>query len=129
MKKAALISIGWIATGLGFLGIFLPLLPTVPFILLAMYCFSNSSPRFLHWLENNRFIGEVVTRIRNDIGLTVKEKWRILIASYISIGATVIFVLDSFHGRFMLCLILVIETWIIVRYKTHTEDSSQNCPE
>ncbi|MDG3085676.1 YbaN family protein [Vibrio hannami] len=126
MKKTVLFSVGCLSTGLGFLGIFLPLLPTVPFILLAMYCFSNSSPKFLRWLENNRFFGEVVQRIRDDIGLTVKEKWRILIASYLSIGATVIFVLDSFHGRSMLILILAIETWVILRYKTHYPDK---CPD
>lgn len=129
MKKTVLFSVGWLSTALGFLGIFLPLLPTVPFILLAMYCFSRSSPRFLTWLENNRFFGEVVQRIRDDVGLTVREKWRILIASYISIGATVIFFLESFHARSMLLLILVIETWIILRYKTHTEKRSHRCPD
>ncbi|WED24473.1 YbaN family protein [Vibrio sp. JC009] len=119
MKKFALNLVGWTATALGFLGVFLPLLPTVPFILLALYCFSKGSPEFQLWLENNRYLGETVRRIKLKIGLTVAEKWKILIFSWLSIGLTVLFVLDSAHGRIMLTAILLIETVIIVRYRTH----------
>lgn len=119
MKKWFLFSLGWLATGLGFLGVFLPLLPTVPFILLAMYCFGRSSPRFQVWLENNRYLGDTVLRIKQDLGLTLTEKKRILLFSWLSICFTVIVILESTHIRSMLLLILAIETWVIVRMKTY----------
>ncbi|NOI66049.1 DUF454 domain-containing protein [Vibrio sp. 99-8-1] len=119
VKKWFLFSLGWLATGLGFLGVFLPLLPTVPFILLAMYCFGRSSPRFQVWLENNRYLGDTVLRIKQDLGLTLAEKKRILLFSWLSICFTVIVILESTHIRSMLLLILAIETWVIVRMKTY----------
>jgi len=123
VKKWFLFSLGWIATALGFLGVFLPLLPTVPFILLAMYCFGKSSPRFQIWLENNRYLGDTVVRIKASLGLTSAEKKRILFFSWLSSGLTIIFVLDSVHARTMLSLILLIETWVILRMKTYNPES------
>ncbi|MFC1235335.1 YbaN family protein [Vibrio sp. F74] len=118
MKKWFFICIGWLATGLGFLGVFLPILPTVPFILLAMFCFSKSSPRFQLWLQNNRYLGPTVTRIRRKQGLTVTEKKKILLYSWLSIVTTIFFLLERVELQVLLSIILLIETWFIIRYKT-----------
>lgn len=50
-------SIGLIAVGLGFIGIFLPLLPTVPFLLLAAFCFARSSERLHNWMMEHPTLG------------------------------------------------------------------------
>lgn len=118
LKKWLLIIVGWLATGLGFLGVFLPILPTVPFILLAMLCFSKSSPRFQIWLQNNQYLGSTVTRIKLNQGLTVREKQKILIYSWLSIVTTIVFLLERIELQVLLSIVLVIETWFILRYKT-----------
>ncbi|RZA08047.1 MAG: DUF454 domain-containing protein, partial [Proteobacteria bacterium] len=51
------LTIGWISLALGILGIFLPLLPTTPFVLLAGICFAKGSPRMHAWLINHPRLG------------------------------------------------------------------------
>jgi uncharacterized membrane protein YbaN (DUF454 family) len=123
VKKWFLVSVGWLATALGFMGVFLPILPTVPFILLAMYCFSKSSPQFKIWLQENRYLGPTVTRIKSKQGLTVKEKRKILLYSWLSITFTIVFLLERFELQLLLMTILLIETWFIVKYKTFKPNS------
>ncbi len=48
---------GWFCFALGFIGAFLPLLPTVPFMLLAAYCFGRGSERFHEWLITHPTFG------------------------------------------------------------------------
>ncbi len=64
MKKPLLIAIGSLSLGLGVLGIFLPLLPTVPFLLLTASCYLRSSERLYRWLVAHRYFGKVILDFR-----------------------------------------------------------------
>lgn len=60
VKKYILITIGCLSLFLGILGIFLPLLPTVPFLLLTAYCFARSSNRLYNWLIHHKTFGTYI---------------------------------------------------------------------
>ena len=73
---------GMVALGLGVLGIFLPLLPTTPFVLLAAWCFSRGSTRCEAWLLNHRILGPMVRdwRERRAVPLRAKQLATLMMA-------------------------------------------------
>lgn len=54
------LSLGWLSLAVGVIGIFLPLLPTTPFLIVAAFCFNRGSPHFHAWLLNHRYFGPPV---------------------------------------------------------------------
>jgi uncharacterized membrane protein YbaN (DUF454 family) len=74
LKNIALNVVGCIALLLGVLGIFLPLLPTTPFLLLASACFARGSTRMHGWLINNRHFGPYVRDFEQGKGIPLKGK-------------------------------------------------------
>jgi hypothetical protein len=90
MPRAFYMALGWAFVGIGFVGIFLPLLPTTVFIILAAACFARSSPRLEAWLVNHPRFGPALRAWRADRSMTTRHKALAVGAMCASIGATVI---------------------------------------
>jgi len=75
LLKSLLLAIGWISVVLGVLGIFLPLLPTTPFLLLAAACFVRSSPKFYQWLVDHPRLGSYILHYLNGEGIPKRAKF------------------------------------------------------
>ena len=76
---------GLLMTALGIIGIFLPLLPTTPFLLVAVWCFSRSSPRLEQWLLTHRTLGPPLTNWRREGAISARTKVvavSLMVASY-----------------------------------------------
>jgi len=80
--------LGWTSIVLGVAGIFLPILPTTPFILLAAWSFARSSERFHLWLLNHRRLGPIVHAWQNGEGLPRKVRNRVLFPLWCSLIST-----------------------------------------
>lgn len=66
--------LGTVSLGLGVLGIFLPLLPTTPFLLLAAFCYVRGSPRMHHWLLSHRMLGPYIRDFQSGRGIPLRTK-------------------------------------------------------
>ncbi|MGE4453761.1 MAG: YbaN family protein [Sphaerochaeta sp.] len=98
-----LATLGIIAVTLGGIGVFLPVLPTTPFVLLAGLLFSFSSERLGDWLEQNRLLGPYLKHYRKGTGVPRKTKVKAIITLWIGLGITFFLV-----GKLPLIIMLVV---------------------
>ena len=117
--RALLIVAGITSVALGVLGIFLPILPTTPFLLLAAACFSRSSQRFYDWLMTNRWFGSYIRNYREGRGIELRHKVGTLLLLWLVIGATALLVIEKVWVKVLLGAIATGVTIHISRIKTY----------
>jgi uncharacterized membrane protein YbaN (DUF454 family) len=105
--KALLIAGGTLSVALGVIGIFLPLMPTTVFLLLAAACYARSSERFYQKLVNHRYLGAYIRNSREGRGMRRRDKVVTLALLWLSIGATMIWTTDALWLRLLLAAIAV----------------------
>ena len=117
LVRYLLVAVGWTSVGLGVIGIFLPVLPTTPFLLLAAACFARSSPRFYNWLVNHKRLGPWIRDYLEGNGIPLKGKVYAIGLMWASISLSCYLVPLPWARGFMLaCAVLV--TIYILRQKT-----------
>lgn len=122
MKKILLITAGNLSLGVGVLGIFLPVLPTTPFLILSATCFLKSSKRLYFWLINHKILGRYVRSYMLYRALSIKAKVVSIIALWLVILSSAIFFVDPVGIKILLVGIAIGVTTYLLTIKTLTND-------
>ncbi|MDR2085912.1 MAG: YbaN family protein [Dysgonamonadaceae bacterium] len=120
--KYFFIFIGVISLGLGILGIFLPVLPTTPFLLLSAALFARSSDRLYHWLLYHHVLGEYIRGFLQEKAIPLRIKIFSLTVMWIAMLYAIFFALKGmFWCQIILFAIAVGITMHILSYKTKSK--------
>lgn len=109
---------GILLTGVGILGMFLPLLPTTVFFLLAAWCYARSSEKFYNWLHKNKYFGKYFSDYSVRKGMSINSKIFALIILWVGILISIVFVTELISVRILLLIIAAGVTWHILAIKT-----------
>ncbi|MBL7126230.1 MAG: YbaN family protein [Dehalococcoidales bacterium] len=125
LKRRLLIAAGTISAAIGIVGIFVPLLPTTPFLLLAAACYLRSSQKFYGWLLNNRFIGAYLRNYLQGKGMPRKIKIITVLLLWVTITCSIIFAVQGLIIRVLL-LVVAIGVSIHILLIKATEENKEN---
>ncbi len=118
MLRYLYIVAGTLSLILGVVGIFIPLLPTTPFLLLAAALYFKSSHRLYDWLLRNRYLGVYIRNFREYKAIPLRAKIVSTALLWATIGYCVLAVVDALWLRLLLAAIAVGVTIHIWSYKT-----------
>lgn len=107
MKKTVFIVLGFLFVSLGIIGIFLPLVPTTVFLLIASYFFMNSSPELNERLLNNKYLGKHIKNYKEKKGMSLKSKITSICLLWISILLSAFMFTEILAIRILLIIIAI----------------------
>lgn len=107
IKRITFVGLGCVSLALAVIGVVLPILPTVPFLALAAFCFAKSSDRLNNWLINTKFYQNNLADFKAGKGMTVKTKVRILatVTLVIAIGLIAMLMKGIIVGSIILSVV------------------------
>ncbi len=117
IKKILVVS-GTFFLVLGIIGIFIPLLPTTPLLLLAAACFSRGSKKFYYWLINNRWLGQYIKNYQEGRGIPLTVKIISIIFLWVTIIFSAIIIASNYYIQIILIIIAIGVTIHILTIKT-----------
>ena len=116
--KYILIVLGSISLALGVIGIFLPLLPTTPFLLLSAALYVRSSENLYNWLIHQKYLGTYIRNFREHKAIPLHAK----IISVTLVWATLLYcaigISENIYLSIALIILAIAISWHILSYKT-----------
>ncbi|ATV64924.1 YbaN family protein [Fusobacterium pseudoperiodonticum] len=117
LKKKLYIAFGFLAVALAIVGVFIPGLPTVPFLLVALFCFERSSKKYHDMIINNKYFGPVLQDYYSGKGLTSSIKIKAIL--FLSCGMIFsIYKIQNLHARIALAVVWLAVAIHIILLKT-----------
>lgn len=122
IKKYFYITLGFIALGLGLVGVILPILPTTPFLLLTSFCFAKGSERFHVWFTNTNIYKKHLESFVKERAMTLKQK--VVLLSFVNFMlAFPLILVDVLPMRITIIVLIIIKLYyFIFRVKTITPE-------
>ena len=116
--KYLLIILGSISLALGVIGIFLPLLPTTPFLLLSATLYVRSSEKLYQWLIHQRYLGSYIRNFREHRAIPLHAKIISISMVWITLTYCAIAIIEPIWLKALFFLLAIGVTWHILSYKT-----------
>jgi len=116
--KILYIILGTISLALGIIGIFVPLLPTTPFLLLTAALYFKSSPRLYNWLLSHKHLGPYIRNFRENKSIPLQAKIISISLLWGTIAYCIFFVISILWVQILLFCIAVGVTYHILSFKT-----------
>jgi uncharacterized membrane protein YbaN (DUF454 family) len=123
--RYVLLACGWLALGLGAVGIFVPVLPTAPFVLLAAACFMRSSERLHRWLVEHPTFGSHISDYLAGDGLKRRTKVVALTTLWASVAVSTVFFVPLLVADLLIIAIAAGVSVYILRLPTCPESSPE----
>ena len=113
-----LVVLGTISLVLGILGIFLPLLPTTPFLLLTAALYFRGSEKFYNWLINHKILGEYIRNFRENRAIPLRVKIISVSLLWITILSSAHFFVPYWWAKLVMIIIAILVTIHILSFNT-----------
>ena len=121
IKKVIYFIVGGISLVAGILGVFLPVIPTTPFILLSAWCFFRSSQRLYQWVISNKRFGPTIKNFHGGKGITKNLKIRAIVMMWLAITLSVYFYISNTYLIALLYIIAIVVSIYLYRLPTMKE--------
>lgn len=119
--KILFLILGFIFLEIGIIGIYLPLLPATPFLLLATVCFARGSKKFNDYFISTELYKNNIEPIKNKSGMTKERKVKILVMITFFLAIS-FYIVNNLHARITLLLVLIFHyIFFIFKVKTIKE--------
>jgi len=118
LQRGILVSLGTISLSLGIIGIFIPILPTTPFLLLSAGCYAKGSKRFYQGLMKNRWLGSYIKNYQEGRGIPLKVKIVTILLLWSTMAVSIIIIVTNNYIKIILFVIGVCVTIHILTIKT-----------
>lgn len=117
IKKTIYIFLGTLSLILGVAGIFIPVLPTTPLLLLASVCYLRSSKTMYNWLINNKMLGKYIYCYMNYKAIPKTTKIGAIIFLWLTLSISIL-LMQSMFIKMFLVLVGIAVTWHVTTIKT-----------
>ena len=122
IQNHILVLLGWAFVVLGGLGAILPILPTTPFLIVALALFSKSSPRFHQMLLNNAWFGPILKQWEENRTVSRKTKHKAFFLIIVAFSISIALLTERIKLQLLLACLAIVLLFFIWRINEHAED-------